>query len=89
MDILLLSGLSRIQFNELISAIDTTFDFEDTQPIPKALPTPPDGWGRPFRRLSAEVGLEIMTIDDAYQRVRVFIEPILLDQQNGSEWQPE
>ncbi|TFG90656.1 MAG: nucleotidyl transferase AbiEii/AbiGii toxin family protein [Candidatus Atribacteria bacterium] len=88
-DILLLAGLSRIQFDDLIAAINATFDFEDTHPIPNALPTPPDGWGRSFRRLSAEVGLEIINIDDAYQRVKVFIEPVLLGQQNVTEWHPD
>lgn len=88
-DILLLAGLSRIKFDDLIAAIDATFDFEDTHPIPKGLPTPPDGWGRPFRRMSDEVGLETITIDDAFQRVRVFIEPILLGQQNVTEWYPD
>ena len=88
-DILLLAGLSRIQFDDLIAAINATFDFEDTHPIPNELTTPPDGWGRSFRRLAAEVGLEIINLDDAYQRVKVFIEPVLLGQQKITEWQPD
>lgn len=87
-DILLLAGLESIQFNDLIAAVHATFDFEGTHPIPKALPTPPSGWRQPFRRLSDEVGLEKISIDDAYQRVKDFIDPILSNKQNVTEWHP-
>lgn len=88
-DILLLAGLGRIPYNDLMSAIQATFDFEKTHPIPKTLPLPPRGWGQPFRRLSDEAGLDKITIDVAFQRVKIFINPILAGQENVTEWHPD
>ena len=87
-DILLLAGLSKIQFEELVSAIHATFEFEGTHPVPKGLPYPPVNWGQPFRRFTHEVGLENISLDEAYKRLKVFIDPILLNNQGIAKWIP-
>ena len=88
-DILLLAGLSKIHLDDLVSAIRATFDFEGTHPIPKELPTPPRNWGQTYRSLAQEVGLEKISLGDAYQRVKGFVDPILMGTQGITEWYPE
>jgi len=88
-DLLLLASMSSIKLEDLVSAIHATFEFEGTHSIPKELPRPPGNWGQPFRRLTHEVGLENFSMDEAYQRLKVFIDPVFLNNQDIIEWIPE
>lgn len=88
-DILLLAELSIIQFDDLAAAINATFKFEGTHPLPMELPIPPKNWGLSFSRLTQEVGLGDVTLDEAFQRLQEFINPVLKENPEFTEWIPE
>jgi hypothetical protein len=57
-DILLISGSEPMDAAALREALERTFEQRARQPLPEALPAPPDSWRRPFALLASEVGID-------------------------------
>lgn len=86
-DLLLLSELQTISGTRLHQAIQATFSAEGTHPIPKIVPPPPGQWVMDFRRMASDVGLTTTLLDEAYNLVQTFIDPVLAGEP-PSEWDP-
>ncbi len=76
-DILLMAGLGPIEEKVLIQAIDATFAKRNTHPLPKIISHPPDDWERAFKKIASEVGLTQASLDEAYELLQRFLNPIL------------
>lgn len=86
-DILLIAGTEPIDASALRRALETTFSERKQQPIPEALPPPPDAWREPYGRLASEVAVEA-DLASAYGRATEFIDPILAGRTSGT-WDPQ
>jgi len=85
-EILLIAGAKAIEATALRDAMERTFETRSRQPLPKALPEPPDDWRRPVARLAAEVGIEA-DLHAAFQQVAEFLDSVLADAARG-RWDP-
>ena len=86
-DILLLAELGRIDGKHLTKALKATFDARQTHSLPSSFPDLPTSWAVPFRRLSADVGLNYPSMEDAENAVKNFLNPILRGEEIG-RWDP-
>ncbi len=81
-DILLIAGSETIEADSLRAALATAFKTRKRQPLPAKLPHPPPKWTEPYRRLAEEVGIE-PSLDAAFSRAAVFLDPVLTGQAEG------
>jgi hypothetical protein len=82
-DILLIAGSEGIDAATLREALETTFSEREQQPLPAALPPPPEAWREPYRRLAAEVAVEA-DLENAHALAAEFIDPILAGGVHGT-----
>jgi predicted nucleotidyltransferase component of viral defense system len=93
-DIVLISGAESMDAAALREALQRTFEQRARQPLPDALPVPPDDWRRPFALLAVEVGID-PELDAAFKQAAAFLDPVLGNQVAGrwdpatKSWQPE
>jgi hypothetical protein len=86
-DILLIAGTELIDASALLHALETTFSERKQQPLPEALPPPPDAWREPYGRLASEVAVEA-DLKGAHAHAAEFIDPILAGRTSGT-WDPQ
>ena len=88
-DMVLISSTTVFEVDRLRHAIDRTFATRNTHDIPRLLPTPPESWTTPFRRLASEIGLD----PDAmvgHRTAAAFLDPVLTGRAStGMHWDPE
>jgi hypothetical protein len=85
-DILLISGSEPMDAAALREALERTFEQRARQPLPEALPAPPDSWRRPFALLASEVGID-PNLAAAFRQAAAFLDPVLAKQTSG-RWDP-
>jgi hypothetical protein len=76
-DVALLATTGPIDGAELRRAIETTFAFRNTHPIPSIVPIPPDSWEGPYGRMAAIDELPWATLPDVTAAVSAFLDPVL------------
>lgn len=87
-DLLLIGSLFPFQASRLRSALRTTFDARDNQPLPSTLPPPPPEWRAPFRRVATEVGVD-PELSVGYEQARGFLDPLLAGSvSDDARWDP-
>jgi hypothetical protein len=87
-DILLLAELQSLSGVWLRQSIQATFSTARTHPIPKNIPIPPGNWASEFRRLASDTGLTPVVLDQAYQLLQAFLDPVLVGEP-PIEWDPK
>jgi len=87
-DMLLLAELMEIDRVELVKAIKATFEHSGIYEIPEKISPPPRDWLQPYRRLSQPVGLEDISLDEAFTLLQKFINPILGGGIQKTRWEP-
>ena len=80
--------MDQISSNHLSQAIAVTFRNNAVQDAPDKLPAPPRNWSQSFRRMSSEVGLPQQELGTAYEALQRFLEPVLMGDAVGAQWQP-
>lgn len=86
-DIALLAQAGSLGAVRLREAIQQTFKFRGSHPVPLVLPPAPNSWAPVYARMAREDGLPWSTIAEVEDLARRFVEPVL-----GSEmgdWNPE
>lgn len=86
-DLALLGTVRALESVRLRAAIDQTFTFRATHPVPIALPEPPPAWSDPYAVLAAEDQLPWTTLATAFQAARSFLDAVLAGPGNAS-WEP-
>ncbi|MBL4848598.1 MAG: nucleotidyl transferase AbiEii/AbiGii toxin family protein [Planctomycetes bacterium] len=67
-DIALLAQTGTFVSAELREALEGTFAFRDSHPLPAAVPVPPEGWEGRYARIAQQDGLVWKTMEDVYRR---------------------
>ena len=85
-DILLLAEFGEIYSDSLLEAIQATFQFANTHPLPENIPPPPGKWVQVFLKGATEVGLGDITLNWAFTRIQNFLDPALSGKVVGNRW---
>jgi hypothetical protein len=86
-DLALLATTQVISAAQLRSALETTFSFRRTHPLPASVPTPPTTWAAPYIKMVREDQLAWVTLDEITQAVKSFLDPVLAGSQL-TDWNP-
>lgn len=86
-DFALLGMTGPFESRQLRAAIEATFSFRGTHPIPGALPAPPERWEPVYVRMAREDDLQWATLEAVYEVARSFLDPVL----GGTDgtWDPD
>ena len=76
-DIALLATAQTIDAKGLHEALEQTFAFRNTHPIPASLPQPLPAWQKPYAAMARDDGLEWTTLEEVIEAARAFVDPIL------------
>jgi Nucleotidyl transferase AbiEii toxin, Type IV TA system len=86
-DLALLGQTGPLQAREARAAIDLTFGFRKTHPVPPSLPAPPASWGDPYAAMAEEDGLPWRTLTEVSNAARGFLDPVLASAAEA-RWDP-
>lgn len=86
-DLGLLATAQPIDAKRLRAALDQTFAFRSTHPLPASVPAPLETWRTPYEAMARENELESSTLDDVTQAVKAFLDPAL-DGALNATWNP-
>lgn len=86
-DLALLATARPMEASRLRTAIQRTFEYRATHPVPSHVPEPPENWGGVYSAMAAEDSLPWKQLDDLVHAVRAFLEPVLADSRERI-WHP-
>jgi hypothetical protein len=87
-DLAFMSSLFSFRAGHLKRALNATYAFRTTQPLPPALPAPPSDWLVAYRRMALESGLDA-EMARGYEQVAAFLNPILQGViADDAQWNP-
>jgi len=83
-DLALLATAQPLDAKRLRAALEQTFTFRKTHPLPAAVPTPAEAWRTPYAAMAREDRLTWRTLDDVTRAVRAFLDPVLAGGLDGT-----
>jgi len=86
-DLALLGQAGAREAAKIREAIELTFGFRKTHPVPERLPDPPPDWEDPYGEMAAEDGLPWPTLSSVTSAARTFLDPVLAGGLGG-RWSP-
>jgi predicted nucleotidyltransferase component of viral defense system len=86
-DLALLSTVRAVEARVLRAALDQTFTFRRTHPLPASLPQPSDSWRLPYAALALQDDLRWPTLDEVTSAARAFLDPVLAGDGDAT-WDP-
>ena len=88
-DLALLAQTGPFTAQQLRTALQTTFTFRGSHPLPALVPSPPASWLEPYAKIAAENRLLWPTLPAVEQAVREFLDPLLTSTPVTGAWSPE
>src|SRR5882757_640202 len=85
-DIALLATVQPLEARRLRTALERTFEFRATHPIPISLPDPPAAWSVPYTEMVRSNDLAWTTLEQLTTTVTAFFDPVLAGR--GGIWRP-
>jgi hypothetical protein len=76
-DLALLATARAIDAQRLRAALEQTFTFRKTHPLPALVPAPLPAWTTPYAAMAREDGLAWPTLDDVTRAAQAFLGPVL------------
>ncbi len=76
-DLALLATAQAIDARRLRTALEQTFSFRKTHPLPMSVPAPPPAWESPYAAMAREDQLAWATLGDVTKAVQSFLDPLL------------
>ena len=76
-DMYLLAKTSSLESSVLHQALQATFAYGDTHPLPVHVPSPPEEWQRLFHKSMKEISGHSATLENAYQVLSTLLDPVL------------
>ena len=76
-DIALLATAHAVDARRLRVALEQTFTFRKTHPLPAVLPDPLSAWATPYAAMAREDQLVWPTLDDVTSAAKAFLDPVL------------
>ena len=86
-DIALLATTQPLDAKRLREALEQTFAFRKTHPLPSKLPLPLDAWELPYAAMAREDELAWPTLDDVIKVAQAFLDPVLVGGLDAA-WHP-
>jgi hypothetical protein len=86
-DLALLSTVRDIEGTALRNAINQTFEYRATHPVPDSFPEPPSSWATVYERMASNDGLQWPTLVEVTSAVRAFLNPVLAG--TNARWEPQ
>jgi hypothetical protein len=86
-DLALLATTGPIDGAQLRRAIERTFEFRGTHPVPPAVPQPPEFWVGPYKAMAAADELPWRTLPEVTKAAKSFLDPVLASADCGT-WEP-
>jgi predicted nucleotidyltransferase component of viral defense system len=86
-DLVLIGGSAEIDAGRLSETLRSTFAKRDSQPLPDAVPTPPESWATPYAEMAREVGIA-PELGEGHRAAGDFLDPILASAVTG-RWNPQ
>jgi hypothetical protein len=86
-DIALLASAGPVDAKRVRGAMEQTFAFRGTHDVPERLPMPPETWAAPYTVIAREDQLRWVTLLDAFEAARAFLDPVLTAS-GGAVWDP-
>jgi hypothetical protein len=87
-DLALLGQAGAREAAKIREALEQTFTFRKTHPVPERLPDPPTEWEEPYAAMAAEDDLPWPTLSSVTAAARAFLDPMLAGEK-GDRWSPE
>jgi len=75
-DLVLIRSSAEFLAQRLREAIEATFGYRDTHPVPAELPSPPPEWATAYRRMAAGIGIDPDVLV-GYRLATTFLDPVL------------
>jgi hypothetical protein len=85
-DIALLGTIQPLEAARLRTALERTFEFRATHPLPLSVPDPPASWSNPYSEMARENELVWTTLEELTMAVTGFLNPMLAGK--SSVWLP-
>jgi len=76
-DLALLATAQAIDARRLRLALEQTFTFRRTHPLPSSVPAAPPSWESPYAAMAREDQLAWATLDEVTIAVQAFLDPVL------------
>lgn len=86
-DLVLITELVPVDAGNLRDALESTFQERGSEPIPRTVPGPPDGWRLPFRELADAVGAPADLVA-AHAKAATLLAPVLEGTVKRGRWNP-
>ena len=88
-DLALLATAQAIDAKRLREALEQTFTYRRTHPLPAAVPAPSPVWMTPYAAMAREDQLAWPTLDEVTRAAQAFLDPVLLPGGLDATWEPE
>lgn len=76
-DIALLASVQPLDAVRLRAALEQTFAFRKTHPLPPSVPPPPQAWLTPYAAMARGNALDWTTLEDVTKAAQAFLDPVL------------
>jgi hypothetical protein len=86
-DLALLATARTLDATRVRRALEQTFAFRATHPLPLALPAPSEAWRAPYAAMVRKDNLAWPTLDDVTRAAQAFLDPVLTGELVAT-WQP-
>ncbi len=86
-DLALLGTIRQLDALRLRAALEQTFVFRGTHPVPSNVPVPNEAWRVPYAAMARDDQLGWSTLDAVTAAVRAFLDPVLAGGLEGT-WEP-
>lgn len=86
-DLALLATAQPLDAKRVRTALEQTFAFRKTHPLPTSVPTPLDVWRTPYEAMAREDQLVWATLEDVTKAAQSFLDPVLAGGLDAT-WEP-
>ena len=86
-DLTLLATAQPLDAKQLRAALDLTFSFRKTHPLPAEVPDPPPAWAIPYAAMAREDQLAWPDLETVIEAARAFLDPVLAGRLDAA-WEP-
>lgn len=87
-DLALLATARALEAQRLRAALEQTFSFRRTHPLPATLPEPLPAWSIPYAAMARDDQLAWPTLEEVTKAVRAFLDPVLDEKLGAAAWDP-
>ena len=86
-DLALLASAGPLEAHRIRAALEQTFAFRQTHPLPEQLPPPPETWAAPYTAIALEDELRWRMLPEVFEAVGAFLNTVLSGP-SDAQWEP-